>query len=46
MGDKEKNNLSCYQLTAALNGDLMLEALACHKIVTGLYFFPSGLGEW
>ena len=42
----DKEILALEKTKEALNGDLMLGDLACHKIVTGLYFFLSGLGEW
>lgn len=38
-GEKKKNPKAAIKFTEALNGDLMLGDLACHKIVTELYFF-------
>lgn len=43
---KKKYPKAAIKFTEALNGDLMRGDLACHKIVTGLDFFLSGLGEW
>lgn len=40
-----KKPKAAMKLTEALNGDLMLGDLACHKTATGLYFFLSELGE-
>lgn len=45
-GKEKKNPEAAIELSEALNGDLMLGDLACHKTVTGLYFFLSGWGEW
>ena len=44
MGEKggKKKPKAAIKFTEALNSDLMLGDLACHKIVTGLYFFSVG----